>query len=30
MSVQSGTATMFGTAVVNPDAIVSGKILGTM
>lgn len=29
MSVQQGLATMFGMKVVNPDTVVSGKILGT-
>ena len=30
MSVQQGTATMYATEIVNPDTIVSGKLLGTM
>lgn len=30
MSVQQGVATMYGTAIVNPDTVVSGKLLGTM
>lgn len=29
MSVQQGTATMYGTKVVNPDTVVSGRILGS-
>ena len=29
MSVQQGTATMYGTKIVNPDTVVSGRILGT-
>ena len=29
MSVQQGVATMYGMKVVNPDTVVSGKILGT-
>jgi hypothetical protein len=28
-SVQQGVATMYGTKIVNPATIVSGKILGT-
>lgn len=29
MSVQQGSATMYGTKIVNPDTVVSGRILGT-
>ena len=29
MSVQQGAATMYGTKIVNPDTVVSGRILGS-